>query len=189
MLDVVAEQLPQFHRLQAERCASLGLSVEDLALSHVAIRVRTWTEYVSARNAIEVDCVANRENVWNGRPISKLLLAEPLSAAFGQSVELIELIPPFHQRVYKMGLEHIGFIVGDRVDQLADDHRDALTGQQFQSPVCEPYYILFEDYTHVKFYRWGLREVCEREGVSFDGFTHADWRPDDPDAGPYEVAL
>jgi hypothetical protein len=26
---------------------------------------------------------------------------------------LIELIPPVHQRVYKMGLEHLGVVVGD----------------------------------------------------------------------------
>jgi hypothetical protein len=28
----------------------------------------------------------------------------------------------------------------------------ALTGQQFQSADNEPYYVLFEDFTHVKFY-------------------------------------
>lgn len=188
MLDVIAEQLPHFHRLQVERCARLGLAIDDLALSHVAVRMRSWTEYVAARDAIEAHCIANRENVWNGRPISKLLLVEPIMAAFDQPVELIELIPPFHQRVYKMGLEHIGFIVGDDVDAFGQRHRDALTGQQFQSHVCAPYYILFEDYTHVKFYHWGLREACEREGASFDGFSHANWQPEDPDAGPYEVA-
>ena len=188
MLDVIAEQLPQFHQLQVERCAHLGLAIDNLALSHVAVRMRSWTEYVAARDAIEAHCIANLESVWNGRPISKLLLAEPLRAAFEQSVELIELIQPFPPRVYKMSLEHIGFIVGDGVDTFAQSHREALTGQQFQSHVCAPYYILFEDYTHVKFYHWGLREVCEREGASFDGFTHADWQPQDPDTGPYEVA-
>jgi hypothetical protein len=32
-------------------------------------------------------------------------------------------------------------------------HRAALTGQQFQSADVEPVYVLFEDFTHVKFYR------------------------------------
>ena len=31
-------------------------------------------------------------------------------------VPLIELIPPVHQRVYKMGLEHLGVVVGEEVD-------------------------------------------------------------------------
>jgi hypothetical protein len=39
----------------------------------------------------------------------------------------------------------------------------------------------------VKFHRWGLREVCEREGLSIDAFTHADWVPSEPSAGPYEL--
>ncbi|WP_433017750.1 hypothetical protein [Kribbella sp. CA-294648] len=30
----------------------------------------------------------------------------------GMAVEVIELIRPFQQRVYAMGLEHVGFVVG-----------------------------------------------------------------------------
>ncbi len=187
MLSVIRRALPQFHEQQVERCSQLGVRAEDLWLGHVAVRMRTWNEYVAARDSIETACVANLENVWNGRPISKMLLAEPLPAAFGKTVELIELIPPFHQRVYKMGVEHLGFIVGEGFEEFGHRHRDVLTGQQFQSEFNAPYYILFEDYTHVKFHRWGLREVCEREGLSIDAFTHADWVPSEPSAGPYEL--
>jgi hypothetical protein len=96
----------------------------------------------------------------------------------GKAVPLIELIPPVHQRVYRMGLEHLGVVVGDRVDAFSREHRAALTGQQFQSASNEPYYVLFEDFTHVKFYRRSLRDVCELEGLRFDGFRHVDgWVP------------
>jgi hypothetical protein len=39
--------------------------------------------------------------------------------------------------------------------------------------------VLFEDFTHVKFYRWSLYDVCVREGATFDGFVHVDddWVP------------
>ena len=74
---------------------------------------------------------------------------------------LIELIPPVHQRVYKMGLEHLGVVVGEEVDAFSRLHRAALTGQQFQSADNEPYYVLFEDFTHVKFYRRSLRSEIE----------------------------
>ena len=54
----------------------------------------------------------------------------------------------------------------------------ALTGQQFQSADNEPYYILFEDFTHVKFYRRSLHDACVLEGLTFDGFVHVeDWVP------------
>jgi hypothetical protein len=96
----------------------------------------------------------------------------------GKAVPLIELIPPVHQRVYRMGLEHLGVVVGDGVDDFSRTHRAALTGQQFQSEVVEPYYVLFEDFTHVKFYRHSLRDACELEGARFDGLQHVDgWVP------------
>jgi hypothetical protein len=155
----------------------------------VAVRTRTWRDYLELRRDIERCCTGNLDNVWNGRPISKLLLREPIPVANGQSVPLIELIPPFHQRVYRMGLEHTGFVVGDEVDQFGRRHRDVVTGQQFQSPVCEPYYVLFpETYTHAKFYRLSLAHICRLEGNSFDAFGHADWQPADEFAGPYELS-
>ena len=38
-------------------------------------------------------------------------------------------------------------------------HKPVLTGQQFQGPrsTPDPVYILFEDVTHVTFYRYSLR--------------------------------
>jgi hypothetical protein len=41
-----------------------------------------------------------------------------------------------------------------------------------------PYYVLFEDFTHVKFYRRSLYDACVLEGATFDGFVHVDgWVP------------
>lgn len=185
-MDVLAE-VPQFCAEQAAKCAERGIDVSSFAISHVAVRTRTWRDYVRLREEIEAHSSGNLENVWNGRPISKLLLRDPVPVGPGQAVPLIELIPPFHQRVYRMGPEHVGYVVGDDVDHFGIRHREVLTGQQFQSPVCEPYYILFPDYTHVKFYRWSLGDVILREGGSFDGIRHAEWQPADDLAGPYEL--
>jgi predicted metalloenzyme YecM len=182
------DELPPFFAQQASRCAELGIDVAQFEVSHAAMRVRTWRDYVRLRDGLEALADGNRENVWNGRPISKVLLNVPIPLASGAEVRLIELIPPFHQRVYRMGWEHIGFVVGEEVDGFARRHRASLTGQQFQSPACEPYYVMFGDYTHVKFYRHSLADVCVLEGGSLEGFEHVDWAPDDPLAGPYEVA-
>jgi len=96
----------------------------------------------------------------------------------GTPVSLIELIPPVHQRVYRMGLEHLGVVVGEDVDAFSRVHRTALTGQQFQNAHNEPYYVLFEDFTHVKFHRRSLYDVVVLQGATFDGFVHVDdWVP------------
>jgi predicted metalloenzyme YecM len=185
--DRLAAAAREFYDRQVARCAEIGIDASAYPISHLAVRVPTWREYVAARDAMEAYATANLENVWNGRPISKILLAEPIQVAEGISVPLIELIPPFHQRVYAMGLEHYGFVVGPDFPVFIERHRDVLTGQQFQSPVCMPVYRLFDDYTHVKFYETGLGDVCILEGARFDGIHHAEWSPTDPDAGPFEL--
>jgi predicted metalloenzyme YecM len=181
MTDPIADLIGDyraFTALQRDRLAGRGIDIAPYELSPLAVRVREWDQYVHLRTVLERHAVANLENVWNGRPISMILLAEPLRVLDGQVVPLIELLPPVHQRVYKMGLEHLGVVVGEEVDAFSREHRAALTGQQFQSATTEPYYVLFEDFTHVKFYRRSLRAEIELAGGTFDGVHHVDgWVP------------
>ena len=167
-----------FAAMQRARLIARDIDITPYRLSHLAYRVPEWDQYVHVRTLLERHAIASAENVWNGRPISMILLAQPLDVLDGAIVPLIELIPPVHQRVYRMGLEHLGVVVGDDVDEFSRVHRRALTGQQFQSPSVEPCYVLFEDFTHVKFHRRSLRDVVELEGAHFDGFHHVeDWVP------------
>jgi predicted metalloenzyme YecM len=167
-----------FAAMQRDRLISRGIDIAPYVLSHLAVRVPDWDLYVHQRALLERHATANFENVWNGRPISKIVLAEPLVVLDEMPVSLIELIPPVHQRVYRMGLEHMGVVVGEQVDAFSREHRAVLTGQQFQSADTEPYYVLFEDFTHVKFYRRSLYDSCVLAGATFDGCVHVDdWVP------------
>lgn len=171
-----------FAAQQRDRLAALGIDIAPYALSHLAYRVPEWDQYVRVRGLLERHAVANHEEVWNGRPISLIVPVEPLDALDGKTVPLIELIPPVHQRVYKMGLEHLGVVVGDGFDEFVATHKPVLTGQQFQGPdsTPDPVYILFEDFTHVKFYRLSLRASVElyENGQFPDGFRHVEgWVP------------
>jgi predicted metalloenzyme YecM len=183
MTDPIADLIGDyraFTALQRDRLAARGIDIAPYELSHLAVRVPEWDQYVHIRTLLERHAVANRENFWNGRPISLIVPSEPLSVLDGQLVPLIELIPPVHQRVYKMGLEHLGVVVGDAFDAFVGAHKPVLTGQQFQGPnsTPDPVYILFEDFTHVKFYRLSLRASVELQGATFDGFHHVDdWVP------------
>ena len=185
MTDPIADILGDYRAFAAEqrdRLTARGIDIAPYALSHLAFRVPEWEQYVHVRTLLERHAVANRENVWNGRPISLIVLEEPLEVLDGKTVPLIELIPPVHQRVYKMGLEHLGIVVGDGFDRFVEVHKPVLTGQQFQGPssLPDPVYILFEDFTHVKFYRLSLQESVEQVvGRRFeDGFHHVeDWVP------------
>jgi len=164
-----------FFRQQRERLTQLGIDIFGLPISHLAYRTRTVDEYRDLRAAIEKHCCANVENVWNGRPISKLRLTDPLDLGDHFSTQLIELIPPSHRDACQMGLEHVGVVVGDGIDTFYTEHREKLSGQPLQSAASEPYFIRFEeDQTMVKFHRNSLQKVCEIDGHTFDGFYHAD---------------
>ena len=167
MTDPIADIIGDYRAFaaqQRDRLLARGIDIAPYELSHLAFRVPEWDQYVHVRTLLERHAIANRENVWNGRPISLIVPAGPLEVLEGKVIPLIELIPPVHQRVYKMGMEHIGVVVGEDVDDFSRRHRAALTGQQFQSAANEPYYVLFEDFTHVKFHQRSLRAAVEMEG-------------------------
>jgi predicted metalloenzyme YecM len=162
---------------QRDRLLTRGIDIAPYELSHIAYRVPEWDQYVRVRTQLERHARANRENVWNGRPIS-LIVFDHLEVLDGKALPMIELIPPVHQRVYRMGCEHLGVVVDDGFDAFVETHKPVLTGQQFQGPdsTPDPVYILFEDFTHVKFYRLSLQasvEVFER-GQFEDGFHHVE---------------
>src|SRR6266542_753993 len=115
-----------FAAMQRDRLVARGIDIAPYPLSHLAVRVADWDLYVHQRTLLERHARANSENVWNGRPISLIVLAEPLDVLDGTPVSLIELIPPVHQRVYRMGLEHLGVVVGEDIDDFSRVHRAVL---------------------------------------------------------------
>ena len=162
-----------FAAMQRDRLLVRGIDMAAYPLSHLCVRVAEWDLYVHQRTLLERHASTNRE-VWNGLDRARRAARCPR----WDPVSRIELIPPVHQRVYRMGLEHLGVVVGEEFDEFSRVHRAALTGQQFQSPNVEPVYVLFEDFTHVKFYRRSFFDVVEDEGGRFDGFSHVDdWVP------------
>jgi predicted metalloenzyme YecM len=184
MTDPIADIIGDYRAFaaqQRDRLLARGIDISPFELSHLAFRVPEWDQYVHVRTLLERHASANSENVWNGRPISLILTAPPLEVLDGTAVPMIELIPPVHQRVYRMGLEHLGVVIGDTFDAFVEAHKPVLTGQQFQGPdsTPDPVYILFEDFTHVKFYRRSLRASVEADaGRVFNGFHHVDdWVP------------
>src|SRR6266705_6941285 len=93
-MDAIIGDYAGFFAQQKDRLAALGIEIAVYPLSHLAFRTETLDAYLVVRKRIEAFCVANVENVWNSRPISKLLLREPIFVQPGVPVSLIELIPP-----------------------------------------------------------------------------------------------
>src|SRR5512135_974335 len=81
-----------FAAQQRDRLLTRGIDIAPYALSHIAYRVAEWDEYLKVRGLLERHAVANRENVWNGRPIS-LIVFDQLEVLDGKALPMIELIP------------------------------------------------------------------------------------------------
>ncbi|MGL6278445.1 MAG: VOC family protein, partial [Gaiella sp.] len=118
-----------FAATQRDRLSARGIDIAPYALSHLAVRVADWDLYVHQRTLLERHARSNRENVWNGRPISLIVLAEPLEVLDGKPCSRIELIPPVHQRIYRMGLEQEPEVLDPRVAEAdvrphADEERN-----------------------------------------------------------------
>jgi len=164
-----------FFSLQRTRLGNLNIDISGQPISHLAFRTESSDEYLKKRAAIEQHSLANVESVWNGRAISKLLLKAPLDLGDQFSTCLIELIPPSHRDGYKMGLEHVGVVMGDGIDIFYTENQERFRDPQSQSEASEPYIIRFdEDKTMVKFYRYSLQRICEIDGHVFDDIYHSD---------------
>ena len=135
----------EFYAQQAQRLLQIGIHISAREVSHLAFRTETLAEYLAVHQQLESIRSANVENVWNGRPISKLLLQEPLLLAPNVTTTLIELIPPVHQGLYKMVSEHVGIVVGTPLQILeyrtyislpgnkTRDHSVSLTSSRFRT--------------------------------------------------------
>src|SRR5713226_3472461 len=117
-MDAIIGDYAGFFAQQKGRLAALGIEIAGYPLSHIAFRTEALDQYLVVRERIAAFCVANVENVWNSRPIAKLLLRKPIFVQPGVPVSLIELIPPPHQNVYQMGLEHVGIVVKDDYEAI-----------------------------------------------------------------------
>ena len=108
--------------MQRDRLVARGIDISPYAFSHLAVRVADWDLYVHQRTLPRAPCEGKpRERLERATDLL-IVLAEPLDVLDGTPVSRIELIPPVHQRVYRMGLEHLGVVVGEEIDEFSRLH-------------------------------------------------------------------
>lgn len=163
--EVLGDPAP-FLRDVVDGLGQVGIDVRGLPVSHVGHKAATDREYVALREALRPHASAIAENVHNGRSIAKVLLAEPL-VLDGWTIDLVELMPPKDRPARRLGLEHVGFVVGDDLEPFAQRHAEAVTARQDQGPWCHPACVVLSDGRRAKFYERSLRAVVEAEGGRF----------------------
>ena len=120
MSDPIAEIIGDyraFATMQRDRLAARGIDIAPYPLSHLAVRVADWDLYVHQRTLLERHAHANLESVWNGRPISKIVLAEPLDV-----LDDVEEGPPVEL--------HVGEVLEQDVDRVDAQALELLPSQR-----------------------------------------------------------
>jgi hypothetical protein len=108
------------------------------------------------------------ENLHNGRPIAKLLLIRPLLLAPGRPVDLVELMPPKDVSPARLGLEHVGFVLGDRLAGFVEAATDRLTGPAGPGAVLPAGLCALPERSAGQVLRpLSLKDVLELEGHTF----------------------
>jgi predicted metalloenzyme YecM len=85
--DPIAEIIGDYRAFaaqQSDRLLARGIDIAPYELSHLCFRVPEWDQYVHVRAQPERHAVANRENFWNGRPISLIVPAGSLEVLDGK---------------------------------------------------------------------------------------------------------
>jgi len=150
-----------------DRLQKLSIDISGYPLSHLGIKIASFEEYEHIRDQIKEHSAGFAENEHNGRPIGVMQLRIPLELPNGFSVDILELMPPKPGSNYPTGLEHLGVVIGAKLEEFGATHQSIITGRQDQSPICKPFFIAFDNGKRVKFYDLGLKDVIEQEGKVF----------------------
>ncbi|MBI3980925.1 VOC family protein [Candidatus Microgenomates bacterium] len=146
---------------------NLKINVKNFPLTHICYRVATFPEYESIREQIIPLGKSFSETIFNGRPITLVILKQPLVFKEGFSVSLLELPAPKMSHRYPTGLEHAGFFVGETLPQFKRQYKTVLTGTKDRGKYSQPAFVTLKNGSVVKFYERTLLDVVNLQGVKF----------------------
>lgn len=146
------------------RLKKAGIDITGLPLSHLLYRTTTILEYEKLRDELKKSCCEFVETQFNGRAISILILKNPLLLTNGFTASMIELPAPRITQVYPSGLESIGIIIGQKLPEFIQQHRDVLTSVHNHGQDRQPAFITFDNKKSAKFYNNSLKEIITLQG-------------------------
>lgn len=153
------------------RLRKIGIDVNGMPLSHLTYRATTTQEYVKLRDKLKTFCKEFAETQFNGRAVSILVLRNPLTLEDGFTVSVVELPAPRPAHIYPSGLEHVGIIVGNKLQDFNERYKDKLTGTKDHGIHCQPSFVAFDNGKTVKFYDRPLTKIVELQGWQFEQVT------------------
>ncbi len=144
----------------------LHINIKGVPVSHICYRVKSIEEYERVREQLKKLSVEYVETQFNGRPVSLLVLTNPLFVSGDRKISLVELPSPRKAHEYDSGLEHVGIVVGEKLSEFKEKYKNVFTGEKDRGWFSLPF-VTFSNGKTVKFYEKPLKEIVELEGNKF----------------------
>ena len=146
----------------------ISIDINQMPISHLCYRTIGLEEYETLREKLKTFCKEFVETLHNGRPVSIFELRDKLLLAKGFSFSFIELPAPKNKIDYPSGLEHVGFVAGNKLSEFKIKYKTVLTGEKDLRPFDSPAFVAFNNGKTAKFYQLSLKEIVLMQGWNFE---------------------
>jgi predicted metalloenzyme YecM len=164
--EVIGDYTAFFARI-LENLSDISINITGCSISHLGYKTSTQNDCINIRKQLLIFSSAIYEGEHNGRIIPIFRLKDSIFLQHGFTVQTIELMPPKPNKSYPNGLEHVGIVIGETLEQFAKINQKFIIEKQDHGPFCRPYCIRFPDGSRVKFYKHSLEKVVKLEGNKF----------------------
>ena len=156
---IVLGDVQTFYSDVIKQLQEKNISASLFPLSHLCFRVATMDAYETTHTSLKDISRSYSRHYFHQRPFSIFVLKKPLLFSKLHIVELVELPSPKEDHPYPTGLEHIGFVLGNKLPAFQKQYSDVLSDKKDR--------ITFSNGHTAKFYTQSLWETVEEEGQVF----------------------
>ncbi len=150
------------------RAKALGIGIQGMRVGHLIYRTMTMEDYTKTRDALLALCKESVEKEFNARPISILVLREPLMFEEGFECSIIELTAPKASTLCPSGLDGVGMVAEKQLKVFLASYRHLLTGIKGEGTASQQALITFDNGKTVKFYDCSLKDIVMSQGWIFE---------------------
>jgi predicted metalloenzyme YecM len=154
--------IPAFVDSLLARLAERDIDASAMPISHLCWRTASPEAYRVAAAAFRPFASETAEDEFAGRPITLMLLRDPVSIG-SRRAALIEICAPRAGHPYPEGWEHAGFSLGGDPLAFHAANAAALDGIKDRGMDVQSAYVTFADGATAKFYASPLREIVARQ--------------------------
>ncbi|HEX7673163.1 MAG TPA: VOC family protein [Bdellovibrio sp.] len=161
-LNSLEQQAHAFYLNLMSQTKSVGIDLTFYSPDHLCYRVKTMDQYHLAKEFLSQTNELLTEAEIRGRPIATFRLRTPIQ--FGEhDISLIELPAPQPQKPYRLGFEHVEYVINEPFEILRERYPSLQGRFEIRNNPYNPEMVLPLQDISLKFHYSSLDQVIEVE--------------------------